>query len=282
MAERLKKDKAKYKGAYTRTKTKLLMTLEGGMSSKMQVIENLSLLSAVFEDVVRAVENLEAHYKNVGDSARLSAVANELEGLEKDFSDIEGVLKGYLSGSLSRNNTLNGPRTTPTGQSAIKDQSERLEEEIRKREQELKQVVDILEKTYEECHKKLEERLSKELAKDQDLGGKKVVVDKPCERVKNLVEQREKVKGMTVPEQPLRDQSIPRVQMTTVKEPPSAPCTLSTEFPTLTFATVNSMAASFSPLSGIQTMPVQSSAVFPTIVSSHHMNETAAGAHAEA
>ena len=80
MAERLKKDKTKYKCAYTRTKTKLLMTLEGGMASKMQVIENLSLLSAVFEDVVRAVGNLEAHYEDVGDSAKLSAVASELEG----------------------------------------------------------------------------------------------------------------------------------------------------------------------------------------------------------
>ena len=44
MIERLKKDKAKYKSAYTRTKTKLLMTMEGGMSSKMQVIERLNLV----------------------------------------------------------------------------------------------------------------------------------------------------------------------------------------------------------------------------------------------
>ncbi|PFX31939.1 hypothetical protein AWC38_SpisGene3221 [Stylophora pistillata] len=115
------KDKAKYKCAYTRTKTKLLMTLEGGMASKMQVTENLSLLSAVFEDVVRAAKNLAAHYEDVGDSVRLSAVANELEGLEKYFSDIEGVVKGYLSSSLSHNGTLNGSRTMPTGQSAIKD-----------------------------------------------------------------------------------------------------------------------------------------------------------------
>ena len=76
MAERLKKDKTKYKCAYTRTKTKLLMTLEGGMASKMQVMESLSLLFAVFEDVVRAVGNLEAHYEDVGDSAKLSAVAS--------------------------------------------------------------------------------------------------------------------------------------------------------------------------------------------------------------
>ena len=88
MAERLRKDKAKYKGAYTRTKTKLMMTLEGGLSSIMQVMENLSLLSAAFEDVVRAVESLEAHYETVGDSSRLNAVALELEGMEEDFSEI--------------------------------------------------------------------------------------------------------------------------------------------------------------------------------------------------
>ena len=35
MTERLKKDKGKYKCAYTRTKTKLLMNLEGRMASKM-------------------------------------------------------------------------------------------------------------------------------------------------------------------------------------------------------------------------------------------------------
>ena len=88
MAERLRKDKAKYIGAYTRTKTKLMMTLEGGLSSIMQVMENLSLLSAAFDDVVRAVESLEAHYETVGESSRLNAVALDLEGMEEDFSEI--------------------------------------------------------------------------------------------------------------------------------------------------------------------------------------------------
>ena len=132
-------------------------------------------------------------------------------------------------------------------------------------------------------------------------------MERPCERLRDLVEQREKVEDMTVPEQPLRHQSTPRVQMTTVKVPTSAPCTLSTDLPILTPAAVNSVASSFSPLSGIvystpivpqatvsqiptiggplpyqqqplntlvnsvQTMPVQSSAVFPSIVSSHHV-----------
>ena len=104
--ERLKKEKAKYKAAYTRTKTKLLMTMEGGMASKMQVMENLSLLSAVFEDVVRAVGNLEAHYEDVSDSAKLSAVASELESLEEDFSEFERVARGYLNGSPSQSRKL--------------------------------------------------------------------------------------------------------------------------------------------------------------------------------
>ena len=61
IAERLRKDKARYKGAYTRPKTKFRMILEGALSSKMQVMENLSLLPTTFEDVVHAVESLEAH-----------------------------------------------------------------------------------------------------------------------------------------------------------------------------------------------------------------------------
>ena len=94
------------------------------MASKMQVIENLSLLSAVFEDIVCAVENLEAHYEDVGDSVKLSAIASELEGLEEDFSEIKRVVRGYLSSSLSHSGSLNGSRTMPTGQSVIKEQSE--------------------------------------------------------------------------------------------------------------------------------------------------------------
>ena len=69
-----------------------MMTLEGGLSSKMQLMENLSLLSAAFENVVRAVESLEAHYETVGDSSKLNAVALELEGMEEGFSEIERIV----------------------------------------------------------------------------------------------------------------------------------------------------------------------------------------------
>ena len=111
------------------------------MASKMQVMESLSLLTALFEDVVCAVENLEAHYEDVGNWVKLSTVASELEGLEKDFSEIERLVRGYLNSSPSHSGSLNGSRTTPTGQSVIKEQSERLKEEISRREHELKQVM---------------------------------------------------------------------------------------------------------------------------------------------
>ena len=75
---------------------------------------------------------IEAQSKDVGNSAKLSAVASELEGLEEDFSGIVRVVRGYLNSSPSHSGSLNGSRTTPTGQSAIKEHSERLKEEIRR------------------------------------------------------------------------------------------------------------------------------------------------------
>ena len=68
MAERLKRDKAKSKGAYTRTTTKLMMTVEGGLCSNLQVMESFNLLSTAFEDVVRAVGNLEMYNETAGNS----------------------------------------------------------------------------------------------------------------------------------------------------------------------------------------------------------------------
>ena len=43
----------KYKGAYTRTKTKLMMPLEGGMASKMQVMEGNVKESALLKEQQR-------------------------------------------------------------------------------------------------------------------------------------------------------------------------------------------------------------------------------------
>ena len=126
----------------------------------MLVMENLSLLSAAFKDVVRAVESLEAHYETVGDSSRLNAVALELEDMEEDFSEIERIVSGYLNSSPSQSGALSVSRTVPAGQSAIKEQSERLEKEISMREQDITKVLHDLEKTYAECQKQLEQKLT--------------------------------------------------------------------------------------------------------------------------
>ena len=142
-----------------------MMTLKGGLSSKMQLMENLSLLSAAFENVVRAVESLEAHYETVGDSSKLNTVALELEGMEEGFSEIERIV-------------VSVSRTVPAGQSAIKEQCERLEKEIRMRKQETTKVLHDLEKTYAGCQKQLEQKLTpkKSQQKEQSQGGESATV----------------------------------------------------------------------------------------------------------
>ena len=130
----------------------------------MQLMENLSLLSAAFENVVRAVESLEAHYETVGDSSKLNAVALELEGMEEGFSEIERIV-------------VSVSRTVPAGQSAIKEQCERLGKEIRMRKQTTK-VLHDLEKTYAGCQKQLEQKLTpkKSQQKEQSQGGESATV----------------------------------------------------------------------------------------------------------
>lgn len=131
----------------------------------MQLMENLSLLSAAFENVVRSVESLEALYETVGDSSRLNAVALELEGMEEGFSEIERIVVSVL-------------RTVPAGQSAIKEQSERLEKEIRMRKQEITKVLHDLEKTYAGYQRQLEQKLTptKPQQKEQSQGGESATV----------------------------------------------------------------------------------------------------------
>lgn len=131
----------------------------------MQLMENLSLLSAAFENVVRTVESLEAHYETVGDSSKLNAVALELEGMEEGFSEIERIV-------------VSVSRTVPAGQSAIKEQCERLEKEIRMRKQETTKVLHDLEKTYAGCQKQLEQKLTpkKSQQKEQSQGGESATV----------------------------------------------------------------------------------------------------------
>lgn len=77
----------------------------------------MSLLSTAFEDVVRAVKSLEAHFEGVGESSTLTAVVLELETIEEDFSEIEKTVRGNLNSSPSQSGALSVFRTKPTGQS---------------------------------------------------------------------------------------------------------------------------------------------------------------------
>lgn len=87
--ERLKKDKMRSKCRYTRTKNKLMMMMEGGLSSKMQVMESLDVFSGAYEDVLRVGENLGKCYEDMKDSGNFSALSNELEAIEEDFTALE-------------------------------------------------------------------------------------------------------------------------------------------------------------------------------------------------
>ena len=56
--ERLKKEKIRSKSSYTRSRNKLMMVMEGGLSSRMQVMESLGVFTDAYEGVLRACEEL--------------------------------------------------------------------------------------------------------------------------------------------------------------------------------------------------------------------------------
>jgi len=60
--ERVKKERMRSKCSYTRNRNKLMMELEGGLSSRMQAIESLSTLTDAYKGVLRACEGLETYY----------------------------------------------------------------------------------------------------------------------------------------------------------------------------------------------------------------------------
>ena len=72
------------------------------------------------------------------------------------------LIKGYLNSNPSKSGTLSVSRSAPTRQSSIKEHSERPKDEINRREKELSEVVEELQKTFQECQRELERRLGKE------------------------------------------------------------------------------------------------------------------------
>ena len=101
----------------------------------MEVMESLSDFTDAYESVLRVCEELEAYYENIKDSGKLGALWKELDAIEEDFSEVEEIVKGYLSG-MSR--------------SSAEDQTKRPTEEITKQEEELIQVEQEIERTIAE------------------------------------------------------------------------------------------------------------------------------------
>ena len=135
--EHLKKEKMRSKCSYTRNRDKLMMAMEGGLSSRM-------FFADAHEDVLRACGKIEKFYETKKDSGNLSAVSNELKAIEEDFNEVEGVVKGYLSNA---------------NRSSVKYQTERLKEEISKRQDQIVRSEREIERTYALCKRQLEQSL---------------------------------------------------------------------------------------------------------------------------
>lgn len=96
------------------------------------------------EDVLRACGKIEKFYETKKDSGNLSAVSNELKAIEEDFTEVEGVVKGYLSNA---------------NRSSVKDQTERLKEEVSKRQEQIGRSEREIERTHALCKRQLEQSL---------------------------------------------------------------------------------------------------------------------------
>ena len=99
---KLKSKKARTKGVFTRARTRLLMSMEGGLSLKVKVMENLDHLAIAFENVIGACARLQLYYEAAADMEKLKAVSCEVEAMEQDFHETEQLVKRYLNGSRKK------------------------------------------------------------------------------------------------------------------------------------------------------------------------------------
>ena len=120
------------------------------------------------------------------------------------------LIKGYLSSNPSKSGNLSVSRSVPTRQSSIKEHLDRLKDEINRREKELSEVVEELEKTYQECQteRELERRLGKEqMLKEHSQESVQSAVSKASNQVTKPEGQREKFGTVPMSEHPSTDRS---------------------------------------------------------------------------
>ena len=82
------------------------------------------------------MKSWETYYKTVNNSGNLSPVSNELKAINKEFAEVEGIVKGYLN---------------ETSRLSGKNQTERLREEVSRQEEELSRIEQEIERTYAAC-----------------------------------------------------------------------------------------------------------------------------------
>ena len=145
--ERLKKENMRSNYRYTRTKNKLMMVMGGGLASRMLVMESLNIFSGAYEDELRACENLGKCCEDMKDSGNVCALLNELEVIEEDFTELEGLVRGYLSNASN---------------SSVKERTELLKEELSKREVELSRIEQGIERAHAECKRQFGHSLRSE------------------------------------------------------------------------------------------------------------------------
>ena len=92
------------------------------------------------------------------DSGNLRTLSNEMEASEEDFNEVEGIVKGYLSSASRSSSVRDKTETSVTDQAKTK----RLREEVSKREEELSQIEQEIEKAYADCKRQLAESLCSE------------------------------------------------------------------------------------------------------------------------
>ena len=102
-----------------------MMAMEGGLSSRMHVMEMLNDFTDAYDGVFRAYEEL-GTYETVKDSGNLRTLSNEMEASEEDFNEVEGIVKGYLSGASRSSSVRDQTETSVTDRAKTK----RLREEV--------------------------------------------------------------------------------------------------------------------------------------------------------
>ena len=113
----------------------------------MQIMESLDVFTDAYEDLLRVRERLEKIYESEKDSGNVIALSNELEAIEDDFTKVEGIFKGYLSG---------------TNRSSVGHDMERLKEEVFKRQEEIRRIEQEIKQMYADCERHLKQSLRRQ------------------------------------------------------------------------------------------------------------------------